>query len=309
MRRRRKITAVASALLIIGLAGSMLLLRAVDEVRSGATLEEFLYISSPKLIKRMSLGYDGLLADIYWTRAVQYYGGLHHRGGGRFELLWPLLNITTQLDPHFIPAYQYGAAFLTGKPPYGAGMVDKAIQLLEYGIRSNPDDWRLYEDLGFIYYSDLKDYQKAAEIFLRGSKRPNAHPFLAVLAAQAAEHGGEAKTAQLLWSAIYESTPDKDIRNTAAWHLRALEVDETVSQLDQLVETYRQRNGHLPESFQDLVRAGLLPGIPLDPSGHEYQLESNGRVVVQNPQNFPFLETGLPDGYVPTNIIPQQGKE
>lgn len=309
MRRRHKVTAVSSALLLISMAGSVLLLRNLDQIRSGATLEEFLYISSPKLVKRLSLGYDGLLADIYWTRAVQYYGELHHRGGGRFELLWPLLNITTQLDPHFIPAYQYGAAFLTEKPPYGAGMADKAIQLLEYGIQNNPDDWRLYESLGFIYYSDLKDYQKAAEVFLRGSKRPNAHPFLAVLAAQAAEHGGERGTAQLLWSAIYETTPDKDIRSTAAWHLRALKVDETVSQLDQLVETYRQRNGHLPGSFPDMVRAGLLPEIPRDPTGHEYQLQSNGRVVVREPENFPFLEKGLPDGYVPTETIPQQGKE
>jgi len=309
MSRRHKVTAVASALLILSMVGSVLLLRAVDQVRSGATLEEFLYISSPKLVKRMSLGYDGLLADIYWTRAVQYYGGLHHQGGGRFELLWPLLNITTQLDPHFIPAYQYGAAFLTGKPPYGAGMVDKAIQLVEYGIENNPDEWRLYEDLGFIYYSDVKDYKKAAEVFRRGSQRPNAHPFLGVLAAQAAEHGGETQTAQLLWRAIYETTPDKDIRSTAAWHLRALKVDETVSQLDQLVETYRQRNGHLPGSFVDMVRAGLLPGIPLDPSGQAYQLESNGRVVVQDPENFPFLEKGLPEGYPPTNIVPRRGKE
>ena len=30
---------------------------------------------SPKAVKRLSLGYDGLLADIYWTRAVQYFGG------------------------------------------------------------------------------------------------------------------------------------------------------------------------------------------------------------------------------------------
>jgi tetratricopeptide (TPR) repeat protein len=309
MRPSHKVTAAASTLLIIAMAASVLLLRAVDQVRSGATLEEFLYMSSPKLVKRLSLGYDGLLSDIYWTRAVQYYGGMHHRGGGRFELLWPLLNITTQLNPHLIPAYQYGATFLTQKPPNGAGMPDKAIQLVEFGIENNPDDWHLYEDLGFIYYFNLQDYKKAAEVFRRGSERPHAHPFLKVLAAQAAQHGGESETAQLLWTAIYETTPDKEIRSTAAWHLRALQVDETVTQLNQLVETYRQRHGYLPASFVDMVRAGLLPGIPVDPDGHEYRLESNGRVVLQNPENFPFVEKGLPDGYVPTNIVPRRAQE
>jgi hypothetical protein len=309
MRRSHKVTATASVLLILSITVAVLLLRGVDQVRSGATLEGFLYLSSPKLVKRISLGYNGLLGDIYWTRAVQYYGGLHHQGGGRFELLWPLLNITTQLDPHIVPAYQYGATFLTAKPPNGAGMVDKAIQLVEYGIENNPDDWHLYEDLGFIYYFNVKDYKKAAEVFLRGSNRPQAHPFLRVLAAQAAEHGGESQTAQLLWSAIYESTHDKDIRGTATWHLRALQVDETVNQLDQLVETYREHHGHLPASFGEMIQAGLLPGIPLDPSGHEYRLESNGRVVVRDPENFPFVERGLPDGYVPSNIIPRQEPE
>ena len=240
---------------------------------------------------------------------MQYYGGLHHGGGGRFELLWPLLNITTQLDPHIIPAYQYGATFLTEKPPNGAGMVDKAIQLVEFGIEKNPDNWHLYEDLGFIYYNNLKDYKKAAEVFLEGSKRPNAHPFLRVLAARAAEHGGESQTAQLLWAAIYETTPDRDVRNTATWHLRALQVDETVSQLNQLVETYKKRTGHLPKSFADMMRAGLLAGIPLDPDGHEYQLEENGRVVVRDPVNFPFIEKALPEGYVPTNRVPQHAPE
>jgi len=308
VRRNRKLVAAASALLIGCISASVLLLRSIDHLRSDATLEEFLYISSPKMVKRMSLGYEGLIANIYWTRAVQYYGGTFHKGGGRYELLWPLLNITTQLDPHIIPAYQYGATFLAQKPPNGAGMVDKAIQLVEFGIEHNPDDWRLYEDLGFIYYSNLKDYQKAAEVFLRGSKRPNAHPFLKVLAAQAAEHGDERRTAQLLWTAIYETTHDKDIRSTAAWHLRALKVDETVTQLDQLVETYRQRNGHLPESFADMIRAGLLPGIPLDPYGHEYRLESSGRVVVRDPENFPFVEKGLPEGYVPSDRIPRRAE-
>lgn len=309
MKRNRKLVAAVSALLVACMSGSVLLLRSIDRIRTGATLEEFLYISSPEMVKRMSLGYDGLIANIYWTRAVQYYGGTFQKGGGRYDLLWPLLNITTQLDPHIIPAYLYGATFLTQKPPSGAGMPDKAIQLVEFGIQNNPDNWRLYEYLGFIYYSDLKDYKKAAEVFLRGSKRPYAHPFLRVLAAQAAEHGGEPQTALLLWTAIYETTPDKDIRINAAWHVRALKVDETVTQLDQLVETYKQHYGHLPQRFEDMMRAGLLAGIPLDPYGHQYRLQSDGRVVVADPKNFPFVEKGLPDGYAPSDRIPRNSEE
>ncbi|HEV2718175.1 MAG TPA: hypothetical protein VGU64_23120, partial [Terriglobales bacterium] len=69
MRASREITIFFSMLLVACLAGSVLLLRGLDRLRSHATLEEVLYIPSPKMLKRLSLGYDGLLADIYWTRA------------------------------------------------------------------------------------------------------------------------------------------------------------------------------------------------------------------------------------------------
>jgi len=148
MKASRQITITFSILLIACLTGSVMLLRRLDQVRTGATLEEVLYISSPKLLKRLSLGYDGLLADVYWTRTVQYYGGMHHTGGGNYALLEPLLNITTQLDPHLIPAYEFGGTFLSAKPPQGAGVPQKAVELVEYGIRNNPGDWHLYYDLG-----------------------------------------------------------------------------------------------------------------------------------------------------------------
>jgi tetratricopeptide (TPR) repeat protein len=253
------------------------------------------------MLKHMSLGYEGLLADVYWTRAVQYYGGLHHIGGGRYELLWPLLNITTQLDPHIIPAYEYGATFLSAAPPNGAGIPEKAIQLMEYGITQNPNDWHLYYDLGYIY-NDVKDYLGAAGAFERGSHVPNAHPFLKILAAQMAQHGGELQTSQMLWSAVLETTHDKYIRDNAIWHLRAVKVGLETTELEQLARTLRQKTGHFPQSFQDMQRAGLLRGVPIDPVGNEYQLDSEGHVFIADPENFPFVEKGLPPGYVPSSF-------
>ncbi|HEV2022284.1 MAG TPA: hypothetical protein VGQ94_07110, partial [Terriglobales bacterium] len=68
MSARKRITVVFSVLLAASLVGSMLMLRRVDALRTDATLEEVLYVTSPQTVKRMSLGYDGLVADIYWTR-------------------------------------------------------------------------------------------------------------------------------------------------------------------------------------------------------------------------------------------------
>lgn len=297
----RKITAITSAVLVLSMGSTALLLHWVDQLRPAATLQEVLYLSSPKLLKRLSLGYEGLLADVYWTRTVQYFGGKHSRGGGTYQLLWPLLNITTQLDPHLIPAYEFGETFLVAKPPDGAGDPNKAAELVQYGIQNNPNDWRLYYDLAFIYY-DMKDYRRSAEAFLRGSQLPDAHPFLKIMAAQMAEHGGDLQTSRMMWSATYQTTHDKMIRANAAGHLRAIQVNEDVTVLERLVQEYRKRRGRDPENFSEMVSAGFLKGIPLDPMGHAYRLEPNGRVVVARPGELPFLDKGLPSDYVPSPV-------
>jgi tetratricopeptide (TPR) repeat protein len=298
MIRSRKVTAIAGTVLVCSMVSTALLTRAVDHMRPAAPLQEMLYVSSPKLLKRLCLGYDGLLADIYWTRTVQYFGAAHSRGEGTYKLLWPLLNITTQLDPHLIPAYEFGETFLVAKPPQGAGDPEKAIALARSGIQNNPNDWRLYYDLAFVYY-DQKDYRDAAEAFLRGSQLPNSHPYLKLMAAQMAQHGGELDTARMMWSATLQTSHDALIRANAAAHLRAIQVDEDIMVLDQLVQKYRYKTGHFPATFSDVVSAGLIKGIPLDPRGNPYSLEAGGRVVVSVPDDLPFLDKGVPSGYVP----------
>jgi tetratricopeptide (TPR) repeat protein len=299
MSGSRKVTVAASILLLLSLASSVLLLRRVDQVRTHATLEEVLYFNSPKWVKRLSLGYDGLLADIYWTRAVQYFGSRHVVAAKDYKLLSPLLEITTALDPKLIVAYQFGANFLAPKPPEGAGMPDKAVALIEYGIRNNADNWKLYYELGFIYYLEEKDYAKAAEAFERGTKVPNAHPFLRVWAAQMAQHAGEIQTARMLWETAYATTQDDLIRKNAVTHLRALKVDEDLTELEKLVARYEEQTGRLPSSFNVLVGAGILLGVPVDPDGTPYKLMPDGRIELRNPEDFSFVEKGLPPGYEP----------
>jgi tetratricopeptide (TPR) repeat protein len=299
MKASRRVTLGFSLLLVACMVASVLLLRKLDQVRSNATLEEVLYISSPKALKKLSLGYDGLLADIYWTRAVQYFGSKHHEGAQRYDLLAPLLEITTALDPHLLVAYEYGANFLAPPPPNGGGLPERAIQLEEFGIRNNPNEWRLYYNDGFIHYMELKDYAGAAEAFARGAKVPNAHPFLAIMAAKMAEHAGDLQMARLMWSTTYEGSKDSSVRANAAAHLRALQVDEDVTNLEAAIGRYRQMNGRLPSSFSDLEATGFIQGTPSDPLGHPYKVMPDGRVEVQVPDDLPFIDKGLPPNYVP----------
>ena len=198
------------------------------------------------------------MACIYWTRTVQYFGHRHFDMAHTYNELAPLLEITTALDPHLLPAYEFGASFLAPKPPNGAGEPVRAIQLMEYGIEHNPDNWRLYYDLGFVYYTELKDYRSAAAgVSERGSKVPNAHPFMKIMAAQMAMHAGDFATSRMLWSATYESSQEANIRQNAIEHLRAAG-RRRCDQPAGTGHTVRHANGTAPQQHFRTRRSGTL---------------------------------------------------
>jgi tetratricopeptide (TPR) repeat protein len=295
----QRTTICAASILLFSMVGSVLLLHHVDEIRPRDIVDDTLYVASPKLLKRASLGFDGLMACIYWTRAVQYFGHRHLLRKTSYNELGPLLEITTALDPHLLPPYQFGSTFLAPAPPNGAGQPERAIRLMEYGIQNNPDNWRLYYDLGFIYYTELKDFKKAAEAFERGSQVPDAHPFLKVLAANTAQHAEDYATARLLWSAAYQNSNEGDIRQNALDHLRAIQVDEDVTNLQNAVTRFVQANKRIPTSLWEIAAAEHLAGIPVDPDGIPYELSIDGQVLVATPDDFPFIKKGTPPGYKP----------
>lgn len=290
MKQNRKTTAIAAMLMIVLFAGSVSAVRGVEGARGReATLEEVLYLPSSKTLKRLSLGYSGLLADIYWTRAVQYFGSKHMRRSMRYDLLYPLLDITTDLDPHIIVAYEYGSVFLSQQPPNGAGQPDEAVSLIQKGIRENPDYWRLYFTLGFVHYMDRHDPKSAEEAFRKGSELPGALPWMRVMAARMAERSKDIRTAQLLWQAVFENSAGKEVKSTARLHLTSIQADIDISALERLAQDYRQRTGQWPANWGEVIRSGLLRGIPLDPNGSPYVLQPEGKVEVQDASKYPYL--------------------
>ena len=92
---------------IYGLAAALALLVPVIQARIDDRLgryravEEVLYLGSGEEVRRLAPGLENLMADVYWLRTVQYYGGriLQNR---RFELLEPLVLITVD-DTYVTP--------------------------------------------------------------------------------------------------------------------------------------------------------------------------------------------------------------
>ncbi len=292
MKEEKSIAWALLLVLPLGFAGIWRLQHGIDTQRASVSEErDDVLLRSGKLVKVMSLEYAPLLADIYWTRVVQYYGNKRVRHQANHELLWPLLDITTTLDPNLLVSYRFGAIFLSQPAPAGAGRPDLAVQLIQRGIQANPDYWRLYEDLGFVYYSDLQDYPKASEAFLEGSKIPGAQVWMKVMAAKVAAEGESFAASMFLWKDIYDSTSDAMIKQNALLHMQMLQVKEDCKRLDALADEYAKRNGKRPARMSELVQAGLLRGIPGDPLGFAYVFSEDGKAELN--LESPLLEQQL----------------
>jgi len=272
---------VAVLVLIAAFAAAVAVRVRLDrEAMTERALSPIVYVTSGATLRRLSFGYQGLLADLYWTRVVQYFGRQKLAGASDFQDLGQLLRVTTQLDPHLLIAYRFGAIFLAEKPPAGAGRPDEALALIRRGIAANPAYWRLWQDLGFIYYWDLKDYVQAARAFEEGSRQPGADVWMKTLAASVAAQGGELETSRLLWSEVYASAGNATIRRSAKEHLAAIKAAEDIEQLNRLLADFDQRENRYALSIDDLVRAGMLRGRPADPSGVRYEVGRDGKATL-----------------------------
>ncbi|MBI3046968.1 MAG: hypothetical protein HYY76_01530 [Acidobacteria bacterium] len=275
-----------AAVLLVLLLGSVLGLQAVHERRSGppgGTAESLLYVRSPEAMKRMALSYHSLLADVYWIRAVQHYGGtrLSTDPTKQYDLLYPLLDITTSLDPHFRIAYLFGSVFLAEEPPGGPGRSDLAVALLQKGLRAQPDKWEYAQAIGFVHYWWDQDYMQAAAWFRRAAEMPNAPNWMAPLAAVTLAQGGNRASSRRLWQEVLNNAEADWLRVQARFRLRQLDAMDQITALEALIEEYARRVGTRPRTWADVVQAGFLPGVPLDPDRFPYQLDpASGAVTL-----------------------------
>jgi tetratricopeptide (TPR) repeat protein len=235
--------------------------------------QRMLYVPSGPALARLSLSFDALVADLYWIRTIQHYGGdrLSQRGESRYELLYPLLDITTALDPRFTIAYRFGAIFLSEPWPGGPGRPDQAVKLLEKGLAAEPHKWQYAYEAGFVFYR-LGRYRDAASWFRRASEIQQAPEWLGPLAAATLARGGDRDVSRFLWQQIRASAEEDWMRQTAERNLVQLDTLDHIATLQPLVDRYAREHPDGPLTWERLIAAGVFPGIPLDLTKTPYGL-------------------------------------
>jgi tetratricopeptide (TPR) repeat protein len=288
-----------TALIVGGMLSIVVMARWIDAHRPTTPPEmeeESLYLTS-NAAKRISLGFNGLAADWYWMRALQYVGKkilgaseevvIDDLRKLNLKLLAPLLDTTTTLDPQFLEPYQYAAVVLP------AIDVQEAIRITNKGIAANPNAWRLYQHLGYIYWR-LRDYKSASETYAKAAKIPGAPYWLEAMSAHMASEGGSRAVAREIYGRMYEEAVDAKVKEMARWRLQQLDSLDQRDKLRQVLTAYHTRLGRCPASwkeaepaFRSLKWKTDATGAPLDAGGMPYVLDKERCDAVLDPKSDP----------------------
>ncbi len=238
-------------------------------------------------LKGFALGFEGLMADWYWMRSLQYIGGKIINAKSEINiddlrdlnprLLYPYLDNATDLDPHFIAAYSYGAVILPAIDP------DKAIAIAQKGIDRNPTEWRLYQHLGYIYWK-LGRYSEAADTYEKGSQIAGSIAFMKLMAASMRTEGGSRATSRAIYQQMLADAQDEAVTITAKRRLMAIDSLDDREAIDRVLADFKEKNGRCANSFGEI--GSILMQLKL-PEGRMLNVDSARRLV--DPSNTPYL--------------------
>jgi len=277
-------------LVVLGFAGALALAAVLDTGR--ATLrgpgDEGPYVP-PATMRRLTRGFEGLAADWYWLSSLQYIGRKieEQMRTSRVDLLEAVqldrikavdprvlvrfFDMITTLDPRFTAVYEFAAVVL---PPVD---VDAAIALLEKGIRENPSEWYLHQQLAYIFWQ-RGDNLAAADAFRRGARMTTAR-WMEHMAAQIEAKGDDPQVARAMYTRMYEQAQDEQVKAWARGRLMELRSLEERAAIRRALGDFVGQQQRCPRDWRELrpalARLGLRvhpEGPPLDPSDAPYLL-------------------------------------
>ena len=289
MKNNPKQIIISAALIVVGFGLIYVLSNFIESKRPPLPenyADQDLALQGAKL-KNYSLGFNGLIADWYWMQSLQYLGdkiikskeniNIEDMRSLNPRLLYPLLDNATELDPQFLAAYSFGAVVLPAINP------EQAIKITEKGIANNPNEWRLYQHLGFIYWR-LKNYEKAAEVYEKGSNIAGAPPFMKMMNAQMKSQGGSRQTARAIYEQMLKEAQDSQTQKVAELRLMQLVSLDERDAIKEVLKNFQAKNNRCANNWTEIFP--LLKSVKL-PNNKEFHIDKDNNLV--DPSGVPYL--------------------
>ncbi len=233
-----------------------------------------LYMPSERMLRLASLGNDGLVADLLYMWAIQYYSQFEFRE--KFLYLDTVFNLITDLDPRYKDPYRIGAMIMSLQK-YGDRAAHKAaiVGLYDKGIAAMPEDWEIAEIAAWDANLVMQDKELAVRWMGIAASRPDVPNTIKRIYARWRDniHGWTVEDSIAYWIEVVDGSENKAERNLATSHLYDSYATLHRRSLDPLLKSFFERSGRCPESWQEVVDAGMIAAVPLDSLNNPYGID------------------------------------
>jgi hypothetical protein len=221
-------------------------------------------------LRVLSLGFERLVADLFWIRTLYYMGNEQSHEAG-YPAAGRLANLVTDIDPQFRTVYAVMPGALSGlarDPAAAVALLEKGIEHVEY--------WKLHFYLGFSYFFWYLDFPRAAEQMQIAATLPGGPSYLPLLSARLHAEAGSPETAMLFIKGRLENASTPAAREQLEKRYWDLWITRDLGRIDAAIAAWNVENASLVPDVATLVRAGFLDEAPRDPRGGSYRI-ADGR--------------------------------
>ncbi len=242
---------------------------------------EAAFVPDPELAKLAALGFESLLGDYYWMRAVQIVGAFEGPVGHSHHI-GRLIDVVATLDPWVDHPYRFAALWMTDDE----AAVRKANALLERGIANHPDSWLNRFYLGFNHFFYLGETAEAAAVLEPAVHMQGAPRYLGRLVARLRSDagGGELEAAAAFLAELLRQNDDPYVKAEYEKALDEIEAERRARVLDAAREEFRRRHGRDIRNVAELVQVAppVLRSLPPEPHGWEWKIDDETGLIVSS---------------------------
>jgi hypothetical protein len=253
-------------LLFAGIAASQFLYDA-----NKVTIAEVLPSSiTPETARLLDMGFHSTVGSFLWIKTMPEILDFFNR---KSEYTSDLAYLNT-VDPKLSYPYAFSIITLPAIPKalYPNALSD-SMAIGERGLANADPDWRIAYYMATNYYVQLKDFNNALKYFNIAAQTPGV-PYFAKRFAE--NFGADAKDRDRtrdLWMSIRDTTNDENTKERAEAYIERLNMFDY---LEAATAQYKKKYGVYPTNINQLIEKHVIPGVPQDPFGFTFVVNSNG---------------------------------
>ena len=261
---------------------------------SGTDESHALYITSGAVVRRLSLAYAPLAADLYWIRSLQYYGGTKrrlasepavrclHRPSSPIRRSSIRCCIRSSISPR---RSIRGSTWRIGSGRSSWRSRFQTVPVVPiWPSRSSKRGYATGPTSGSTCRTSASCTTGSARTTVRrrrGSTRPAACPARPGGSSRwrrrRCAQGGDRRSSRQMWTAIRESAEVDWLQQDAERRLLQLRALDEIDGLEVRVSDFLKQIGQRTPTWQALVGGRVVPGVMADPSGTPYELTRRER--------------------------------